>query len=34
VGDSKDDLRGLLTQYKAAGIKRIVALRGDLRSAQ
>lgn len=32
VGDSKDDLRGLLTQYKAAGIKRIVALRGDLPS--
>lgn len=25
-------LRGLLTQYKAAGIKRIVALRGDLPS--
>lgn len=32
VGDSKDDLRSLLTQYKAAGIKRIVALRGDLPS--
>ncbi|MGY2291506.1 methylenetetrahydrofolate reductase [NAD(P)H] [Pseudomonas sp. SDO528_S397] len=32
VGDSKDDLRGLLTQYKQAGIKRIVALRGDLPS--
>lgn len=32
VGDSKDDLRGLLTQYKAAGITRIVALRGDLPS--
>ena len=32
VGDSKDDLRGLLAQYKAAGIKRIVALRGDLPS--
>jgi methylenetetrahydrofolate reductase (NADPH) len=32
VGDSKDDLRGLLAEYKAAGIKRIVALRGDLPS--
>ena len=32
VGDSKDDLRGLLNEYKAAGIKRIVALRGDLPS--
>ncbi|MDO7896365.1 methylenetetrahydrofolate reductase [NAD(P)H] [Pseudomonas citrulli] len=32
VGDSKDDLRGLLGQYQAAGIKRIVALRGDLPS--
>lgn len=32
VGDSKADLRALLTQYKAAGIKRIVALRGDLPS--
>ena len=32
VGDSKQDLRGLLYQYKAAGIKRIVALRGDLPS--
>ncbi|WP_439863834.1 methylenetetrahydrofolate reductase [NAD(P)H] [Pseudomonas antarctica] len=32
VGDSKDDLRSLLTQYKSAGIKRIVALRGDLPS--
>jgi len=32
VGDSKADLRGLLNQYKAAGIKRIVALRGDLPS--
>ena len=32
VGDSKQDLRGLLAQYKAAGIKRIVALRGDLPS--
>ena len=32
VGDSKDDLRGLLNEYKTAGIKRIVALRGDLPS--
>ncbi len=32
VGDSKDDLRSLLTLYKEAGIKRIVALRGDLPS--
>lgn len=32
VGDSTDDLRGLLAQYQAAGIKRIVALRGDLPS--
>ena len=32
VGDSKDDLRALLAEYKAAGIKRIVALRGDLPS--
>ena len=32
VGDSKADLRGLLTQYQQAGIKRIVALRGDLPS--
>lgn len=32
VGDSKADLRGLLSQYKAAGINRIVALRGDLPS--
>ena len=32
VGDSKEDLRSLLAQYKAAGIKRIVALRGDLPS--
>ncbi|WP_122666949.1 methylenetetrahydrofolate reductase [NAD(P)H] [Pseudomonas viridiflava] len=32
VGDSKDDLRGLLNQYKEAGITRIVALRGDLPS--
>jgi len=32
VGDSSDDLRDLLTRYKAAGIRRIVALRGDLPS--
>ncbi|WP_191830671.1 methylenetetrahydrofolate reductase [NAD(P)H] [Pseudomonas fluorescens] len=32
VGDSKEDLRSLLSQYKAAGIQRIVALRGDLPS--
>lgn len=32
VGDSKAELRALLTQYKDAGIKRIVALRGDLPS--
>ena len=32
VGDSKEDLRELLNLYKNAGIKRIVALRGDLPS--
>lgn len=32
VGDSKDDLRNLLNQYREAGISRIVALRGDLPS--
>ncbi|BBR52137.1 MULTISPECIES: methylenetetrahydrofolate reductase [NAD(P)H] [Pseudomonas] len=32
VGDSKEELRALIAQYKAAGIKRIVALRGDLPS--
>ena len=32
VGDSKNDLRDLLQQYRSAGIKRIVALRGDLPS--
>ncbi|WP_457788659.1 methylenetetrahydrofolate reductase [NAD(P)H] [Pseudomonas sp. PL-6] len=32
VGDSKAELRELLTLYKTAGIKRIVALRGDLPS--
>ena len=32
VGDSKAELRGLLSRYKDAGITRIVALRGDLPS--
>jgi methylenetetrahydrofolate reductase (NADPH) len=32
VGDSKEDLRSLLKQYREAGINRIVALRGDLPS--
>ncbi|PRB84213.1 methylenetetrahydrofolate reductase [NAD(P)H] [Pseudomonas sp. MYb185] len=32
VGDSKDDLRQLLNQYQESGIRRIVALRGDLPS--
>ena len=32
VGDSKAELRELLALYKEAGIKRIVALRGDLPS--
>jgi methylenetetrahydrofolate reductase (NADPH) len=32
VGDSRDDLRELLNTYRDAGIKRIVALRGDLPS--
>lgn len=32
VGDSKEDLRELLNLYKAEGINRIVALRGDLPS--
>ncbi len=32
VGDSKEDLSELLNLYKDAGIKRIVALRGDLPS--
>lgn len=32
VGDSKADLREILQEYKALGIKRIVALRGDLPS--
>jgi methylenetetrahydrofolate reductase (NADPH) len=32
VGDSKAELRDLLQRYRAAGIRRIVALRGDLPS--
>ncbi|MBO3278153.1 methylenetetrahydrofolate reductase [NAD(P)H] [Pseudomonas schmalbachii] len=32
VGDSREELRTLLAQYKEAGIRRIVALRGDLPS--
>ncbi|WP_447594752.1 methylenetetrahydrofolate reductase [NAD(P)H] [Aquipseudomonas campi] len=32
VGDSKEELRSLLNLYKNAGIRRIVALRGDLPS--
>src|SRR5690606_26697012 len=32
VGDSKEELRSLLNQYRDAGIRRIVALRGDLPS--
>jgi methylenetetrahydrofolate reductase (NADPH) len=32
VGDTKAELRELLNLYKSAGIKRIVALRGDLPS--
>ncbi len=32
VGDSKEDLRSLLTLYRESGIQRIVALRGDLPS--
>ncbi|WP_437881994.1 methylenetetrahydrofolate reductase [NAD(P)H] [Pseudomonas sp. LRF_L74] len=32
VGDNKAELRSLLNQYKHSGIKRIVALRGDLPS--
>jgi len=32
VGDSKEDLRQLLNEYREAGIRRIVALRGDLPS--
>lgn len=32
VGDSKEDLRNILLDYKAMGINRIVTLRGDLPS--
>lgn len=32
IGDSKDELRSLLAIYQAGGIRRIVALRGDLPS--
>lgn len=32
MGNSRENLRGLLEQYKAAGIRRLVALRGDLPS--
>lgn len=32
VGQSRADIRAILAQYKAQGIKRIVALRGDLPS--
>ncbi|HEY4542572.1 MAG TPA: methylenetetrahydrofolate reductase [NAD(P)H] [Noviherbaspirillum sp.] len=32
MGNSRENLRSLLEQYKAAGIRRLVALRGDLPS--
>ena len=32
MGNSRENLRGLLEQYKANGIRRLVALRGDLPS--
>jgi methylenetetrahydrofolate reductase (NADPH) len=32
IGSSKDDLRGILNQYRSHGIRHIVALRGDLPS--
>jgi methylenetetrahydrofolate reductase (NADPH) len=32
VGSTRESIRGLLVQFKAAGIRRIVALRGDLPS--
>lgn len=32
IGRSREDLRGLLAEYKSHGIKRLVALRGDLPS--
>jgi methylenetetrahydrofolate reductase (NADPH) len=34
IGANKDDVRGVLAQYMAAGIKHIVALRGDLPSGE
>jgi methylenetetrahydrofolate reductase (NADPH) len=34
IGANKDDIRGVLNQYVAAGIKHIVALRGDLPSGE
>jgi methylenetetrahydrofolate reductase (NADPH) len=32
IGSSREDLRGILKEYRANGIKRIVALRGDMPS--
>lgn len=32
IGSTRDSIREILNEYKAAGIKRTVALRGDLRS--
>ena len=32
IGSTRDNLRAILAQYRAAGIRRIVALRGDLPS--
>jgi methylenetetrahydrofolate reductase (NADPH) len=34
IGANKDDILGVLDQYRAAGIKHIVALRGDLPSGE
>lgn len=34
IGDDKDEIAELLTHYKSLGIKRLVALRGDLPSGQ
>jgi methylenetetrahydrofolate reductase (NADPH) len=34
IGANRDDIRGVLKQYIAAGIKHIVALRGDLPSGE
>ncbi|WP_413786893.1 methylenetetrahydrofolate reductase [Psychrobacter urativorans] len=34
IGDDKDEISELLTHYKGLGIKRLVALRGDLPSGQ